>query len=335
MTTITQPRLRTTPGSNAGGRATWIDTLRGLAIFLVIIYHGVSIPWQYDADSSHLWDSINAFFTALRMPMLFLLSGVLLPRSLAKPLGTYFGGKARALLWPLVIWTPITIAIVPRLSPDRFRAWVGGEHLWFLWVLFGCFLLAVVMRKLPFWASSILCFLTAIYVGPWLLDLWLVYHVFWHAGFFFLGAWLATAMERMVRLPSWVPTVVFVAGLAGASTLVVLGRWQTHQVSTAVVAIATVAALTVLACRWQIHQPFFAWLGRHSMVPYLTHVAALHVAWWGVALTGLTNPWLTLPLLFVGTGALIALLMWARPHTRWLYEFPARRRPVSQTVQTR
>ena len=86
-------------------RMTWMDAMRGFAVLLVMFTHTYTMPQGLDATfSSVAFANVVQVFQSWRMPMLVFLSGVLLPRSVSKPLGTYYRGKAERILWPFLVW---------------------------------------------------------------------------------------------------------------------------------------------------------------------------------------------------------------------------------------
>ena len=85
-----------TPAATAasGGRIQWMDVLRGIAVLLVVVLHGADIPYL-NGNGVEEWAQVNRYLEPFRMPLLMFLSGILLPRSLAKPLRLYAWGRVR------------------------------------------------------------------------------------------------------------------------------------------------------------------------------------------------------------------------------------------------
>jgi len=82
----------------------WMDSLRGAAIIAVVVMHaeleattatGVTLP------AVHL---VDALLGPVRMPLLVLLSGMLLPVSLAKGPWSHVRRKLAGIGWPYVVW---------------------------------------------------------------------------------------------------------------------------------------------------------------------------------------------------------------------------------------
>src|SRR5699024_2842661 len=84
-----------------------MDAVRGTAILLLLVWHASAVPTMYDVAMPEAVRSANAFFLPFRMPTLMLLSGMLLARSLRKPLPRYLAGKFSMVLWPYVAWVVI------------------------------------------------------------------------------------------------------------------------------------------------------------------------------------------------------------------------------------
>ena len=125
----------------------WIDTVRGIAILLMMVGHtGIPAP-------------VERYIYSFHMPLFFLLSGMLFVDG-KYGFAEYVKRKARSLLVPYVVFTPIIYAAY-RLSDDAglFRAeWVnpswitqgvGDYPLWFLIILFLTSILFFWIAKLP------------------------------------------------------------------------------------------------------------------------------------------------------------------------------------------
>lgn len=95
------------------------------------------------------------------MPLLFFLSGLLVPRSLSKGAVKYFDGKLRKILHPYILWS-LLIILVGWLATSALPWWnvpplwdivlSPVENLWFLAYLLVYYVVAYVARRVnPLW----------------------------------------------------------------------------------------------------------------------------------------------------------------------------------------
>jgi uncharacterized membrane protein YcfT len=129
-------------------RMDWMDTLRGGAVVAVVVLHAQLTTSAVTGAELEPLRSLNELLAVARMPLLMLLSGVLLARSLAKGVGRHLDGKVRAILWPYAVWMTfdLTHVMVDCAVQGKELPWhMVGEafydppgYLWFLAYLF-CF----------------------------------------------------------------------------------------------------------------------------------------------------------------------------------------------------
>jgi fucose 4-O-acetylase-like acetyltransferase len=99
-------------GHSLRERLRWIDVTRGFAVFLVVFYH-VVIAFSVTPTTAPVWAStVNGALSPFRIPTLMFCSGMLLPRSLAKPARQYVTGKLRNIGWPWVVWTLVIVLLL-------------------------------------------------------------------------------------------------------------------------------------------------------------------------------------------------------------------------------
>lgn len=136
-------------------RVGWMDSLRGLSVSLVLIYHasGQLTTGGLLTDGLTI---MNDLVAPLRMPTMVFLSGLLVPRSLAKGARAFLMGKVRGILHPYFVWTAIMIAVwtgVLGLMQFRWRLvieafWQPFDHLWFLYFLFLYYVIVLLTRPI-------------------------------------------------------------------------------------------------------------------------------------------------------------------------------------------
>lgn len=133
-------------------RLTWMDDVRGTAILLLLLWHASAVPVLFGTEMPEVVRSANAFFMPYRMPTLMLLSGMLLARSLRKPLPTYYAGKIAMVLWPYLVWVIIakaTFLDIEGMPWWHWRAWYATTYLWFLFFIGVYYAAAPLLRRLP------------------------------------------------------------------------------------------------------------------------------------------------------------------------------------------
>lgn len=314
-------------------RIHWMDSVRGTAIILLLIWHASAVPEMLGVEMPEAIRAANAFLLPFRMPTLMLLSGMLLAKSLSKPLPTYYAGKFAMILWPYVIWVLIakaTFLDVEGMPWWHWRAWYATSYLWFLFFIGVYYLVAPAFRRLPGWVPVAAAGVLGAVLPYGTTEQRLAYF----AVFFFAGAWLArhrpvldSLTRRRVALPLAVVAIAF--GVAAA-------LW-TDQLQYAVWgAPFSLAGSLCLAALYssleRAHRPLrrLRFAGRSSLVYYVSHfpVMALLSQW-----TLETVPPLVLAAInlvaAVVIGTLLALAKERIP-VCWLFRAP---RPLTRAVE--
>lgn len=274
----------------ARARMEWMDTLRGAAVVAVVVLHAQLTTTAVTGDPLAPLAWVDDRLAAVRMPLLMLLSGVLLSRSLAKGMRSHVEGKVRAILWPYVVWmlVDLTHVFADAARLGRPVPWqMLGEalydppgYLWFLGWLFAFHLLAAAMtdgvRTTAAFAGLALAHLAA-GAGP---DL---ERFLWLFPWFLLGDVLARLVPRVAP--------------PGAG-----------------------AALNLLRV------PALAAVGRSSLVFYVSHMPVVVYAVPLMWSAGVHAPWLVLLLTLaaaLAVGRTLAAVQHA-PGWRWLFCWPCR-----------
>ena len=114
-----------------GKRLLWVDTMRGIAMLLVVLGHSIGT----------LTDPVNRFVLSFHMPLFFFISGLVANTRAAdgkmKPFGGYLLKKLRLLLIPQLTMFVLTTAVDVVLKHEKLTAALLMKNLfhWFLWVL--------------------------------------------------------------------------------------------------------------------------------------------------------------------------------------------------------
>ena len=172
-------------GGTSSRRLQWMDVLRGTAMAALLLWHASSIPSLYSDIPAPDWLMvINSALSPYRMPTLMMLSGMLLHRSLSKPLGEFYLGKIRTLLWPYGVWAVILLAIQGRLdSITRPQDWIPVTYIWFLLFVFLYYCAAPLLKKVP----AELVVLTALVLSIVIADRGFISKFVLFSAYFYLG----------------------------------------------------------------------------------------------------------------------------------------------------
>jgi surface polysaccharide O-acyltransferase-like enzyme len=135
------------------------DAIRTLAISLVLLSHSAEYYVRNSpASTPTFWVSSAYFgFAKMGVPLFMLVTGVLLlsPQKNNEPLSEYFTKRVNAVLLPFLVWSLIFyfyFAWAKQSSPtlvgfiQAFLSNKISDHLWFLYVLTGIYLLVPLFR---------------------------------------------------------------------------------------------------------------------------------------------------------------------------------------------
>lgn len=268
------------------GRVEWMDTLRGTAILLLILWHASSIPVRFGFDMPTWLFLLNEAFLPWRMPTLMFLSGLLLAGSLRKPAPVYLVGKVKNLLWPYALWAAVYLSLFPGAGEaiDDPMSWFGAGYLWFILYLFAYYLVAPLVVGAPWWIA-----LPAFAVGAILIPHPSPQKICFFAVFFFAGHYARTLIPAVLNASrASIGAVAFVAASFTAASVTLSAVTGRHFFEFAPASIVFVLALIALSVR-AAHalgrrasksalDRGIAWIGRNSVVFYLTHFPLMIVA---------------------------------------------------------
>jgi uncharacterized membrane protein YcfT len=158
-------------------RIEWLDLAKAGCILLVILCHvqmySTLVPWRTPAVTEG-WNEIVALARPFRMPLFFLVSGILASRLLDRAWSE--GGRQRAahLFFAYAIWAVIVAAATALIlgkslpHPGRFLLSLvsGSTETWYLWALPTYLFIAWATRKLPWWIPIGLALVVAA-TAPW------------------------------------------------------------------------------------------------------------------------------------------------------------------------
>lgn len=318
-----------------------MDSLRGVAIILVVVLHAGEALRAAIGPLPGV-DEVNLFLEPFRMPVLMFLSGVLLPQSLAKPGREYFAGKLSMVAWPYVLWSLILLTASGEFGLHGIVQifYLSPTYLWYLWFILIFYVIAFPLRRVPPLAlvgvGLAVSFFLPLGSRPETLA--------FLSAFFFLGAWCARHPERLERVLDK-PWLVG-AGMLAAAAVGILNVVQQDVLYRAEFSWGVVGGLLVVC--WVFprlgENPVTAGLefvGRYSIVFYVTHLGPIMIALALADTLGVIEAWFMLPvLLLVGLGIPLGLALGyaGRKHAsvNLLFELPAlKSRPKEHSADSR
>ena len=332
-------------------RLHWADIAKAMAVVLVVMYHvvptGMTMLTPGTNAAEEFYGSISNWLLPVRMPLFFLISGVLSVRALDRPWRQVLRPRVADHLWVFVLWTllllwPYASAYAPNATAQmavRELSWIptlGGAY-WYLPLLALFFVLVKVGRRF----------------GPWLIvgavALYGMRHHIPAPGFvlgddavltlkrigtffvwFLLGALARPMVERWARVPWWVWVPAFAA------------YWPLAMINVDTAGIDLVPLLSIMGITWALgiaslaaRLPVLQRLGRYlaerTLPIYVWHPLLVALLIWltpGFGERGDAFSIPVVPLLIVGLVAAACVLYdLTRPHLPWLYRAPGGRLP--------
>jgi len=134
-----------------------IDSAKGVGIILVVFGHAWRGAWGANLlPNGDMFNLVDSAIYAFHMPLFFFLSGLLFLETLQKHnTSKLLKGRLTRLLWPMVLWSWIFFALKltagqaanspVALSDFPIVPLPPYEHLWFLWALFLCQTLLILL----------------------------------------------------------------------------------------------------------------------------------------------------------------------------------------------
>ena len=126
-----------------------ISSIRVLSMLFIVAYHCVCYYgiWDENFPEAPQYKNIESwrFLCGLALQMFTFISGYLYARSKSKSVVEILWQKLKRLLLPYLFWSIVVATLFPVICSwhDFF---CGMLHLWFLLMLFGCFLVVTLIK---------------------------------------------------------------------------------------------------------------------------------------------------------------------------------------------
>lgn len=184
-------------GEVKNNRLTYISDIRILVTLVVIFYHSSELYIDDNCGVGFpripLYEHLDVFIGLFQMPMFVFISGFLFGLQAAKGKFESFGQlltkKAQRILLPLVVFALAYYLIIPRVILDNVIWYNSVGHLWFLEMLFECFLLQWMLRRLKAWKQLLIAVAMTVISTKMPLVICLnslgIYFVYFNAAFLF------------------------------------------------------------------------------------------------------------------------------------------------------
>ena len=209
------------------GRELWGDILRIICCFIIILLHNTCNVFEVFTAGRVEILFVNAL-TAFAVPCFFMISGAYLLR---KPISISDTLRKRIpkIVIPTLFWGTVYIAAFGDVQLLNFVKLIfqnQESHLWFMYSLFGIYMLLPFISKLYSSISLqaklyliilLLVIPTALYDSSKLLNVWIpnpAFAIFWpDLGLFMLGGLLWDLRDKIVNKPRYIFAITFLLGL--------------------------------------------------------------------------------------------------------------------------
>lgn len=327
---ITHSESPVVPASGPS-RLAWMDVLRGTAVLLVLVFHSASLLRYADLPVPRSAELLDAAVAPFRIPLLVLLSGTLLPRSVAKGSRDYLVGKWRAIAWPYLLWTAVYAVLtwpggagpLTWYLPGLLR---GGTYLWYLFFLLVFYVVALPLRRVPRLPAALGLLLVSELLpdGTKYLE-----RPCYLMALFLVGWWIADDPARLRAVLSSHRVLAVAAVLLVPAVLWAPDGGYGPRSIVATLAGACLAAALAARCGGaQLLRPL-RFVGRNSVVFYVVHFPVIYVVVHVAAALGEFPAPVVQPVALVAAVVAASALASARPRWRgveWLFTAPGRPR---------
>jgi fucose 4-O-acetylase-like acetyltransferase len=270
-------------------RVEWVDTAKGIGIFLVVLGHDLGglinsgvLPPHGAADFAVRW------MYYFHMPLFFLLAGLFIRGSSKKTFAPFLSGKAAVILYPYVIWSLVSGVLQHYLSGtvnnpvpwQRLPLIIYDpiDQYWFLYVIFVMYLAYWLASRAGLTARGFAVMAALLYLGnaalPGLAGAGVVSAIAAFLIYFAAGALLADArpLRQAVAWPGMVLLATAAAGYAIVAVRTLFGdAWDSFlHPPVAAIGIGATIALAMALSRWRAARPLRL-CGIYSLEIYVAH----------------------------------------------------------------
>lgn len=262
-----------------------ISYLRVIITFLVILFHSFA-PYFYNLGRSSFFPYIQVYKDIfiveerIQMPLFTFISGYLFhylyQKGKYQTLKGLFRNKAKRLLFPYFFFGIMIYFFVPIEIHQIIRPWNSFLHLWFLLMLFWCFLCQFAIRKVDnLWLTMILAFFMLVLYRqvPSILCLraFMQLFIYFHLGYNY------DKLKNLMKIDKWSYLLIFV--IMSVLCIYYDKSWGNSNVfKVAHYVIYTLASISILMFSLQFtsslnlkNSKLLSFLDRRSLGMYIFH----------------------------------------------------------------
>lgn len=138
-----------------------MDLVKGSSVLLVVLFHAEIHMYKVQSDgvAANIWHTFMLVTEPLRMPIFFLVSGMLAAGALSRPWNKSrrrtYGMTYLYVLWSAIFFTVVAFYVketpIEALIDFPRRLIVGSSGYWYLYALILYFIIAKAARRWPLW----------------------------------------------------------------------------------------------------------------------------------------------------------------------------------------
>ncbi len=325
-------------------RMVWLDAAKGLSILLVAFHHAELTATSIGEDWAG-FDRLSAFFQPIRMPLFFLISGMLAASAVSKSWRELAQSKIAYFLYLYGLWSTIIWICYSFIGPDGGRYTTGSSvkqlitmwiipisGTWFLWLLAIYFVLAKCLNQV----KSVFTFILLVVFTTVAVEVFLYFpHSSWrsmliYAPFFVGGLWysryIVKYLPRYISIAFPLVAILYYAAINYVGLDFIQGSSeQAPAVRLTLSAIGLILGLgaAFLLSRLSVVREQLAFLGRNTLSIYLAHGIIMTAVAFGLSQFSLppSSPlWMTPLLLLIALPASLGIrYALGQFGDRWLY----------------
>ncbi len=268
-------------------RIEWMDLVRGFAVILVVLFHSVVHMQSITRGEpvSDVWFTAMNVLEPFRMPMFFLVSGMLATGAIARPWKMSrrrtYGTTYLYILWSAIFFTVVAMyfnsGFAAALSQFPRELLVGSSGYWYLYAVLLYFIIAKLFRRYPAWiivGVAVILNLLRGSVAQWNRDFMVgidagsaMTSIVTNLVFFLIGVYYKELLTQIMRRSSWLWVAVLLV------PAISYGIWRSDHpsmweqtflpISLAWIVAASMASY--LLVRWEAPRKFGTYFGGRTL----------------------------------------------------------------------